>query len=82
MKKPDIKILRLSENSPIHVIEMDGAKVYRTIDKQKAEAIKDMIDALSMIWEELESKEDWGEDLSPSQIEKIHNALQKAGVQL
>jgi len=82
MKKPDIKILRLSENSPIHVIEMDGEKVYRTIDKQKAEAVEDMINALCMIWQELESKEDWGEDLSPSQIEKIYNALNKAGVEL
>ena len=76
MKKPEITF---DTDNTVYVTPKGENSM---IGKDVAESYENMIDTLAMIWQELESKEDWGEDLSPSQIEKIYNALNKAGVEL
>lgn len=82
MKKPDIEILAERAEGNYNAVYIDGELFCLCHTDIKSDSVRSLIESLSMVWEELESKEDWGEDLSPSQIEQIYNTLTKAGVQI
>lgn len=70
-----MKILKLKNDSDIHIVKINGSIVYKCIDKKSAEAIVNAYEALVKVWGELEALDDWGNEISVATIESIHKAL-------